>query len=182
MEGQRVRCCHLSPRLPPRRFLHACGVCWLSVGYPRLRRPSRSQGRHPLNPVSAITGATADRILDDQLVAEFCRAAMREAAVIGDRIGCRIAVTPEQLHSTGSQLNAGAANIESILSQLASQVAPLQSEWQGVAQARFQELWAEWQRSSRGIQEALHGISQLTQQAGTNYADTEQGIASSFGR
>ena len=93
-----------------------------------------------------------------------------------------IAVTPEQLHSTGSQLNAGAANIESILSQLASQVAPLQSEWQGVAQARFQELWAEWQRSSRGIQEALHGISQLTQQAGTNYADTEQGIASSFGR
>ncbi len=63
-----------------------------------------------------------------------------------------------------------------------SQVAPLQSEWQGVAQARFQELWAEWQRSSRGIQEALHGISQLTQQAGANYADTEQGIASSFGR
>ena len=91
-----------------------------------------------------------------------------------------IAVTPEQLHSTGSQLNAGAANIESILSQLASQVAPLQSEWQGILpQARFQELWAEWQRSSRGIQEALHGISQLTQQAvHLNYADTEQGIAS----
>src|SRR6185295_10343963 len=144
MEGQRVRCCHLSPWIPPRRFLHACGVCWLSAGYPRLRRPSRSQGRQPRMP--------------------------------------NIAVTPEQLHSTGSQLNAGAANIESILSQLASQVAPLQSEWQGVAQARFQELWAEWQRSSRGIQEALHGISQLTQQAGTNYADTEQGIASSFGR
>ena len=49
-----------------------------------------------------------------------------------------IAVTPEQLQSTASQLNAGAANIESTLSQLASQVAPLQSEWQGVAQARFQ--------------------------------------------
>ena len=73
-----------------------------------------------------------------------------------------IAVTPEQLQSVGAQLNAGAANIESTLSQLAGQVAPLQSEWQGVAQARFQELWAEWQRSSRGIQEALHGISQLT--------------------
>ena len=93
-----------------------------------------------------------------------------------------IAVTPEQLQSTASQLNAGAANIESILSQLASQVAPLQSEWQGVAQARFQELWAEWQRSSAGIQEALHGISHPTQQAGANYADTEQGIAASFGR
>jgi 6 kDa early secretory antigenic target len=93
-----------------------------------------------------------------------------------------IAVTPEQLQSVAGQLNAGAANIESTLSQLASQVAPLQSEWQGVAQARFQELWAEWQRSSRGIQEALHGISQLTQQAAANYDETEQGIASSFSR
>ena len=93
-----------------------------------------------------------------------------------------IAVTPEQLQSVAAQLNAGAANIESTLSQLASQVAPLQSEWQGVAQARFQELWAEWQRSSRGIQEALHGISQLTQQAGANYGDTEQAIATSFSR
>ena len=93
-----------------------------------------------------------------------------------------IAVTPEQLQSVATQLNAGAANIESTLSQLASQVAPLQSEWQGMAQARFQELWAEWQRSSRGIQEALHGISQLTQQAGANYESTEQQIAGSFGR
>src|SRR5919199_5874734 len=44
-----------------------------------------------------------------------------------------IAVTPEQLQSVASQLNAGAANIESILSQLAAQVAPLQGEWQGIA-------------------------------------------------
>src|SRR5918995_2241469 len=93
-----------------------------------------------------------------------------------------IAVTPEQLQSTAAKLNAGAANIESTLSQLASQVAPLQSEWQGVAQAPLQELWPEWQRSGRGIQEALHGISQLTQQAGANYESTEQGIAASFSR
>jgi WXG100 family type VII secretion target len=91
-----------------------------------------------------------------------------------------IVVTPEQLQSVGGQLNAGASNIESILSQLAAQVAPLQSEWQGVAQARFQELWAEWHRSSRGIQEALHGISQLTQQAGTHYETNETTVAQSF--
>lgn len=93
-----------------------------------------------------------------------------------------LAVTPEQLQAVSAQLNAGAANIESTLSSLAQQVMPLQSEWQGVAQARFQELWAEWQRSSKGIQEALHGISQLTQQAGANYEQTEQSIASSFAR
>ena len=93
-----------------------------------------------------------------------------------------IAVTPEQLQSVAGQLNSGAANIESTLSQLAAQVAPLASEWQGVAQARFQQLWDEWHRSSQGIQEALHGISQLTQQAGANYEDTEQCIATSFSR
>ncbi len=93
-----------------------------------------------------------------------------------------ILVTPEQLQSVSSQLNAGAANIESQLSQLAAQVAPLQSEWRGVAQAQFEALWAEWQHSAAGIQHALHGISQLTASAGANYADTEQAIAASFGR
>jgi WXG100 family type VII secretion target len=84
-----------------------------------------------------------------------------------------IRVTPEQLHAIGAQLNAGAANIESINSQLQSQVAPLGSDWAGTAQARFQELWAEWQRSSKGLQEALHGISRMMGAAGTNYASTE---------
>jgi ESAT-6 family protein len=93
-----------------------------------------------------------------------------------------LTVTPEQLQSTASQLNAGAANIESILGNLKSQVAQLQGEWQGVAQARFQELWLEWDRSAKGIQDALHGISQLTQQAGSNYEQTETSVASSFGR
>jgi WXG100 family type VII secretion target len=93
-----------------------------------------------------------------------------------------ILVTPEQLQSISSQLNAGAANIESTLAQLAAQVAPLQAEWRGIAQAQFETLWAEWQRSAAGIQHALHGISQLTAAAGANYADTEQAIASSFSR
>ena len=91
-----------------------------------------------------------------------------------------IRVTPEQLHAIAGQLNAGAGNIESINAQLQSQVAPLGSDWAGMAQARFQELWAEWQRSSRGIQEALNGISQLMQRAGTSYADNESSVAGSF--
>jgi 2-dehydropantoate 2-reductase len=63
-------------------------------------------GNMTLNPVSAITGATADRILDDQLVAEFCRAAMREAAIIGERVDCRITETPEQRHLVTRKLGA----------------------------------------------------------------------------
>lgn len=93
-----------------------------------------------------------------------------------------IRVTPEQLQAIGAQLNGGAANIEQINSQLQSQVAPLGSDWAGVAQARFHELWAEWQRSSQGIQQALTGISQLMNQASVNYSDTEAAVASTFNR
>jgi WXG100 family type VII secretion target len=92
-----------------------------------------------------------------------------------------ILVTPEQLQQVASQLNAGAANIESTLGQLASQVAPLQSEWRGVAQVQFESLWSEWQRASAGIQHALHGISQLTSAAAASYSDTDHAVAASFG-
>ncbi len=47
-------------------------------------------GNMTMNPISAITGATMDRILDDPLVAEFCRQIMEEARRIGARIGCAI--------------------------------------------------------------------------------------------
>ena len=61
-------------------------------------------GNMTMNPVSAITGATGDRILDDPLVRAFCSAAMQEAAVIGERIGCRIAQTAEDRHVLTAKL------------------------------------------------------------------------------
>lgn len=47
-------------------------------------------GNMTMNPVSALTGATTDRLLDDELVRAFCAAAMREAAAVGARIGCEV--------------------------------------------------------------------------------------------
>jgi 2-dehydropantoate 2-reductase len=47
-------------------------------------------GNMTMNPISALTGATADRILDDPLVSRFCESVMGEAAEIGDLIGCPI--------------------------------------------------------------------------------------------
>ena len=58
-----------------------------------------------------------------------------------------IRVTPEQLQQVSAQLDAGASSIEGTLRQLAATVAPLGSDWAGVAQSRFLELWAEWQHS-----------------------------------
>ncbi|WP_338845707.1 2-dehydropantoate 2-reductase [Massilia sp. W12] len=48
-------------------------------------------GNMTMNPISALTGATGDKILDDHEVNRFCLDVMAEAAAIGARIGCPIA-------------------------------------------------------------------------------------------
>ncbi len=47
-------------------------------------------GNMTMNPLSALTGATCDRILDDPLLRQHCLEVMREAAAIGTAIGCPI--------------------------------------------------------------------------------------------
>jgi 2-dehydropantoate 2-reductase len=63
-------------------------------------------GNLTMNPVSALTGATIDRVLADPLVRAFCSAAMAEAAVIGARIGCAIEQSPEDRHAVTAKLGA----------------------------------------------------------------------------
>jgi 2-dehydropantoate 2-reductase len=52
-------------------------------------------GNMTMNPISAITGATTDRVLDDELVRGFIHAVMLEAKEIGARIGIPIDQSPE---------------------------------------------------------------------------------------
>jgi WXG100 family type VII secretion target len=92
-----------------------------------------------------------------------------------------IRVTPEQLAGLSSRVSGGSASIEGELRSLSTTLAPLGSDWAGVAQQRFQLLWNEWQKSAQGLHDALAGISQLLSQAGTSYAEAERQIASSFG-
>lgn len=61
-------------------------------------------GNMTMNPVSAITGAPSDRILDDELVRGFCSAVMREAQAIGARIGIPIDQNPEDRHAVTRKL------------------------------------------------------------------------------
>ncbi len=63
-------------------------------------------GNMTMNPVSALTGATCDRILDDPLVREFVLRAMAEAAAIGARIGCPIEQSGEERMAITRQLGA----------------------------------------------------------------------------
>jgi WXG100 family type VII secretion target len=109
-------------------------------------------------------------------------AAAHGASAQDEEVGVSgIRVTPEQLASLSSRVSSGSASIEGELRALSGSLAPLGSDWAGVAQQRFQALWAEWQKSAEGLREALGGISQLLGQASTSYAEAERQIAASFG-
>ncbi len=61
-------------------------------------------GNMTMNPVSALTGAPCDRILDDPLVRGFISAVMREAQAIGAAFGIPIEQAPEQRHAVTRKL------------------------------------------------------------------------------
>ena len=63
-------------------------------------------GNMTMNPMSALTGATCDRLLDDPLVDRFTLAIMAEAAAIGERIGCPIRQSGEERNLVTRKLGA----------------------------------------------------------------------------
>jgi 2-dehydropantoate 2-reductase len=63
-------------------------------------------GNMTMNPVSAITGATIDKILGDDLVRAFCARAMLEAGAIGKAIGCDIIQSPADRNAITAKLGA----------------------------------------------------------------------------
>lgn len=63
-------------------------------------------GNMTMNPVSAITGATADSVLDDGMVRGFMSRVMLEAKAIGECIGIPIVQEPEDRHAVTRKLGA----------------------------------------------------------------------------
>jgi 2-dehydropantoate 2-reductase len=63
-------------------------------------------GNMTVNPISALTGATTDLILDDELVRGFISSVMLEAREIGARMGINIDQQPEDRHAVTRKLGA----------------------------------------------------------------------------
>ena len=63
-------------------------------------------GNMTMNPISALTGSTVDRVLDDPALRQFCTAAMLEASAIGARIGCKVLESPEDRFLVARKLGA----------------------------------------------------------------------------
>ena len=63
-------------------------------------------GNMTMNPMSALTGATCDRLLDDPLLDRFTLAIMAEAAAIGEKIACPIRQSGEERNAVTRKLGA----------------------------------------------------------------------------
>lgn len=63
-------------------------------------------GNMTVNPVSALTGATTDRIMNDPLVVDFLSAVMQEAKAIGQQLGVAIDQNPNDRHAMTRKLGA----------------------------------------------------------------------------
>ena len=63
-------------------------------------------GNMTVNPISALTGATTDKIMSDDLMLGFISAVMLEAKEIGARIGIAITDSPEDRHAVTRKLGA----------------------------------------------------------------------------
>ncbi len=63
-------------------------------------------GNLTMNPISALTGATIDRVLADTDTRALCSQAMLEAQAIGALVGCPIHETPEDRHAVTARLGA----------------------------------------------------------------------------
>ena len=61
-------------------------------------------GNMTVNPISALTGATTDLIMDDDLLRQAISGMMLEAREIGSRIGAPITLDPEERHAVTRKL------------------------------------------------------------------------------
>ena len=63
-------------------------------------------GNMTTNPISAITGATTDRVIGDELVRKLTGDAMLESGRVGAALGFAIEQTPEERHAITRKLGA----------------------------------------------------------------------------
>lgn len=91
-------------------------------------------------------------------------------------------VTAEELNTVSRQLEVAAAQIADENGRAMGLVNGLVGQgWEGAASGQFAQLFHQWKQGADQMQQALHGISSLLNNAGTLYAQTEQQIQQSLG-
>jgi WXG100 family type VII secretion target len=103
--------------------------------------------------------------------------AYMEVTVMTDKL----LVTPTTLHTSAGNARQRASDVEGIQEGLNKQLAGLiQSEWSGKSSGQFDMLWQKYNSGAKQMIEALRGIAQLLDNAGTAYANAEDAISRTF--
>lgn len=113
-------------------------------------------GNMTMNPISALTGATIDKILEDPLLRAFVSGVMIEAKEIGARIGLPILQTPEDRHALTAKLGA----VKTSMLQDLESFRPLELD---VLLSAVLEL-AGWTHAPSPLTSALLGLTRVKAQ------------------
>lgn len=130
-------------------------------------------GSNPIHPAPFPAGTT---LRLDYLTVSFLPIVSSSGVFVAEFL-----VTPEHLKVLSHRLQETANAIELKLAQMSAEVLPIRSGWAGTAQAHFEQLIAEWERSAVALHDALTGLSNLTGSAAHSYETTELAIARSLG-
>jgi WXG100 family type VII secretion target len=80
----------------------------------------------------------------------------------------------EQMQAAAQHVAEVNQSVQSQLSALRNQLAPLAGAWKGQAATAFQMLMARWDTDARQLNEALNGIGEQIRGSGTTYAQADE--------
>ena len=81
--------------------------------------------------------------------------------------------TTEEMQRAAAQVAQVNEQVQSQLSALRNQLAPLSGAWRGEASTAFQSLMARWDTDARTLNEALRGIGEAILGSGRAYQQAE---------
>jgi early secretory antigenic target protein ESAT-6 len=84
------------------------------------------------------------------------------------------------LHQAGADIQRAISKLESELSQLNQDAAPLVATWAGAAQSAYAERQRRWESASQDLQNILRDIKNAVDASAADYQDTERKAQSRF--
>ncbi|MGX7824334.1 WXG100 family type VII secretion target [Actinokineospora sp. 24-640] len=92
-----------------------------------------------------------------------------------------ISVNFAEVANAAQSINSTSGQLEGLLSQLKSRLAPLAAGYTGAASEAWNAKQAEWDKAYDELKQVLSSIGMAVQQAGDNYEATEKANASRWG-
>lgn len=86
----------------------------------------------------------------------------------------RTSVNFSGMDSTSVGITGKAKTIESRLTQMESDLKPMQSSWDGFAQQAYIAAQARWDAAAQDLNQILNAVGLAVNDAGTGYRDTER--------